>query len=92
MVDRKPYPRWLLVLGLGVIVAAHTQVTLRHGALRLAGVRYGRVDRVMTRAEYEQTTPRFDRRPLAFGATNGTVLLDATAVHDAGRLNALLSG
>ncbi len=41
-----PYPRWLVVVGLAVVLLGHTQVTLRHLALRLAGVRFGELHQV----------------------------------------------
>ncbi len=46
MSGERTYPKWLIVLGLAVLVLGHTQVTLRHLALRLAGVRFGEVHAV----------------------------------------------
>ncbi len=43
----RQYPRWLLILALLVVVTAHTQLTVRHLALWLAGVRFGEVENVL---------------------------------------------
>ena len=40
-------PRWFAYVVLAVLIAAHTQATLRHVALRLAGVRYGVAEKVV---------------------------------------------
>lgn len=37
----KQYPGWMVVLVVLIIASAHTQLTMRHLALRLANVRYG---------------------------------------------------
>ena len=80
------YPTWLLVLVCGILLASHTQVTLRHAALRLAGVRFGKVAYVTDRAAYEEAKPRFDRRQLSFGERAGAVVYDDTSVYADGEL------
>lgn len=42
-----PLPRWLLALGILTLIAAHSQLTLRHWALRLAGLRVGTIQRMV---------------------------------------------
>ena len=86
MVSGVRYPTWLIVLGCAIVLASHTQVTLRHAALRVAGVRFGKVTHVTDRLGYENTDPRFDRRKLRFDAKDGAVVHDDTSVYPDGEL------
>jgi len=80
------YPVWVVVLGCAIVLASHTQVTLRHAALRVAGVRFGKVAYVTDRTSYEGGEPRFDRRKLDLGAGDGAVIYDDTSVYADGEL------
>ena len=44
-------PSWLAALVLLILVAAHTQVTVRHLALWCTGVRYGAVEAIETASD-----------------------------------------
>jgi hypothetical protein len=49
--SRTGLPVWMLVIVLLILVTSHSQVTLRHLALRVAGVRYGNVSAVEVSAK-----------------------------------------
>ncbi len=62
----RTYPNWLLLIGVLVIAFAHTQVTLRHLALRVAGIRFGEAHQVLDVVGYLDEEARFDTRKLKF--------------------------
>lgn len=80
------HPAWLIVLACGIVLASHTQATIRHAALRVAGVRFGKVTYVTDRETYEKNEPRFDRRRLAFASDEAVVVHDDTGVYADGEL------
>ncbi|MCK5849413.1 MAG: hypothetical protein KAH23_00755 [Kiritimatiellae bacterium] len=86
MDEKKISSLWLLILAGAIVLASHTQVTLRHIALRIAGVRFGEVEYVARQSEYNETNPRFDKRRLLSDGLSGTVVHDDMSVYADGEL------